>query len=60
MNKAELIKALERFPDDIEIRLGIRKSSCTWEIEDIDKFYGDDFVTLEPGNSMDREEQLDD
>jgi hypothetical protein len=56
MTKAELMKLIERFPDDIEIRMGIRKDTGTYTIDRADKFQGDIFITLEPGSYKEENE----
>ncbi len=55
MTKAELIEALKGFPDDLEVRIGVKEYTCAYSIERLDKFcneFGkvDNFITLEPGD----------
>jgi hypothetical protein len=51
MTKAELIEALNGFPDDFEVRIGVKAYTCTYSIERLVKFgKGDSFITIEPGD----------
>lgn len=58
MTKAELIEALKDFPDDMEVRIGIRKDTGCYKIAGLDQFCDVDnlnnlvphgYITLEPG-----------
>lgn len=48
MTKAELIAALERFPDDMEIRLGVPDCEAEYEVGGVQKWDGHIFI--EHGN----------
>lgn len=60
MTKAELIELMKDFPDDMDVRMGIRKDTGTVDIEVLCKFCNeigkcDNYITLVPGGDY-REE----
>lgn len=62
MTKGELINLIDRFPDDMEIRMGIRKDSGTYTIDRANQYQNcddhiDNFITLEPGCYVDEDER---
>lgn len=53
MTKDELIKAMKYFPDDAEVRLGVRKSEAMFSIGGVYHYKDPSFIFLEPDVYLD-------